>query len=297
MSKIIKNAEDYFEEGKRLFNGTKGKPDKTKAIKQWEKAAEMKHPGALYKLGMCCYLGEGVSADREKALKYFGEAAELGSYDAAQFLERVNGKIDEALSESKPKREANSGSDTKADEKSTEQTGSSPFLKISEEDGKYVIRAGSAVAYVSRSDCGFEIKTGSQFLKRDVNFSDAVSQGRQNLEDLCFLKVVPGVSSVLESVKSIQVPYLKDAVSIVYGKAVDIMGAGVNVEEPPKREYPTPVTRREFLSVGMQMYADGDMMQGLAYIKQAAKYGLLDAKELLKSGNIDAEIRARIAAH
>ncbi|HJJ28393.1 MAG TPA: hypothetical protein O0X70_03270 [Methanocorpusculum sp.] len=306
MSILNKNAEELFDEGNKLFTGAKGKTDKRKAIKLFEKAAELKHPGALYRLGMCCYLGEAIGADKEKALKYLGEAAELGSSEAAKFLAKLNGKIDDVITESKaeseakaePAPETEAEAEAEAEPEDAQEAGIEPLLKISQEDGKYVIRAGTATAYVSRGDCGFEIKTGSQFLRREVNIPDAIAEGRKNLEDLCFLKVVPGVNSVLESIKSIQVPYLKDAVSMIYGKVVDMKDTGVKEEAKPaaQKEYPTPVTRREYLATGMQIYVDGDTVKGLEYIKQSAKYGLLDAKELLKAENIDTEIRSRVSA-
>lgn len=290
MSILNKSGEDYFEDGVKLFSAKK--PDKVKAVKAWKKAADLRHPQALYRLGMCYYLGEGVAVDKEQALKYFGEAAELGSRDAAGFLERVNPNIDEVLTEKPAEPKAEPAAEQAAEPSAEEAAGAEPLLDVREEDGKYVIRAGPATAYVSRGDCGFEIKTGSQFLRREVNIPDAVAEGRRNLEDLCFLKVVPGVNSMLESVKSIQVPYLKDAVSIIYGKAVQFAGGE---KAPAKKTYREPITRREFLDTGMRVYMDGDMVKGLEYIRKAARYGLLDAMELLHAPDIDAEIRARVS--
>lgn len=74
--------------GKNYYAGVDGfmRQDYTKAREHFEKAAEYKHPEALYYLGNIYQDGLDVTADEETALDYYRRAAELEHPDSQMII-------------------------------------------------------------------------------------------------------------------------------------------------------------------------------------------------------------------
>ncbi|MBQ4314147.1 MAG: sel1 repeat family protein, partial [Lentisphaeria bacterium] len=55
----------------------------------YRKAAEQGHATAQYNLGLCYYLGQGVTKDLAEAVKWLRKSAEQGYKDAQKALVRM----------------------------------------------------------------------------------------------------------------------------------------------------------------------------------------------------------------
>ncbi len=76
---------------KTLYSDTRSHPhsenhDQTSSFVQARIRAEEGNPAALYRLGLCYYLGSGCTQDYQKAVHYFQDAADKGNADAQYAL-------------------------------------------------------------------------------------------------------------------------------------------------------------------------------------------------------------------
>ena len=66
------------------------KKNHSKALKWFQRSAELKNGNALYYLGWMYDRGQGVSKDYYKAVRYFRKAAEQGHTGAQDELKKKN---------------------------------------------------------------------------------------------------------------------------------------------------------------------------------------------------------------
>ncbi len=79
---FVLDAENQFEKGEELFND-KLDGDFPEALKWFQKAAQLNHPGAQYRLGDYYYLGLcNMKQDYSEAMKWYFKAAEYDYEDA-----------------------------------------------------------------------------------------------------------------------------------------------------------------------------------------------------------------------
>lgn len=78
-------AEEFYNEGVRLEEGTGVERDAKKAVEWYERAADH-HPQAMYRLGNCFENGIGVARDEKTAVKWFQRSVYLGNAQAMHRL-------------------------------------------------------------------------------------------------------------------------------------------------------------------------------------------------------------------
>ena len=83
ISKYRKSAEQGHAKAQYLLGicyyiGKGVTKDSVEAVKWYRKAAEQGHAGAQCSLGSCYYIGEGVTKDFAEAVKWFRKSAEQG---------------------------------------------------------------------------------------------------------------------------------------------------------------------------------------------------------------------------
>ena len=78
--------------GSLHFRGAGVEKDYAKAFELYSKAAELKHPLALFNVGLMYLRGLGVEADKDKAYEYFTQAADLGESKAMFYIAEENEK-------------------------------------------------------------------------------------------------------------------------------------------------------------------------------------------------------------
>ena len=80
------DAEAIFELAKKYYYGDGVPEDKVKAVKLYQKAAELGNAKAQNNLSVCFYNGVGLPEDKSEAVKWWTKAAEQGDVDAQFYL-------------------------------------------------------------------------------------------------------------------------------------------------------------------------------------------------------------------
>ena len=86
-------AGDHFASftlGTWYYNGKGGLPaDHKKAVELQMKAAQRRHPGAMFNVGMALFLGDGVEKDKANSIQWLRHAAESGVVPARLNLAKI----------------------------------------------------------------------------------------------------------------------------------------------------------------------------------------------------------------
>ena len=73
------NPDEIFRHGYCYENGIGVKKDAKKALKYYQKSADMNNSNGIYYVGHCYYLGIGVKIDKRKAFESYLKSAEAGN--------------------------------------------------------------------------------------------------------------------------------------------------------------------------------------------------------------------------
>lgn len=157
--------------GKRLFFGLNGTPVKRKIAIQWfKKAAEQGDAQALCILGELYESGTNVKQDPERALDYYQQAAEAGSYKAKKKLAAAPFNQHQGETESSEPRIASQASDDEGTEKASEEKGYRVLLR-GDEGKKALPLPGGCIRLSGK--CRFDEEKDFVMIEDGRNFSVA----------------------------------------------------------------------------------------------------------------------------
>ena len=84
-----KNAISHYKLGRKFYVGEDGQTDYTRAYEAFEKAAQLGHVDAIYKVGYMLCKGEGIEKNLEKGYNYLKAAEQNGHEKAAVLIKKI----------------------------------------------------------------------------------------------------------------------------------------------------------------------------------------------------------------